>query len=60
MRTLSRTTGASHALVHSVEGIEIARGCESTIWERSVEHDRNSDGYFVLARERVLLDGEAR
>jgi hypothetical protein len=33
-------------------------GYESTIWERSVERDRRSDGRRALARERAyLVDG---
>jgi hypothetical protein len=33
-----------------------SRGYESTIWERSVEHSRNSFGQRVLARQRAFLD----
>lgn len=34
---------------------QVAKGYESTIWERSVEHSRRADGRRVLARERAYL-----
>jgi hypothetical protein len=35
---------------------QIPRGYESTIWERSVEHERASSGHRRFARQRAFLD----
>jgi hypothetical protein len=34
---------------------QVPKGCESTNWERSIEHHRRADGLRVLARERAYL-----
>jgi hypothetical protein len=34
---------------------QVPKGHESTIWERSIERPRTSDGHRVLARERAYL-----
>jgi hypothetical protein len=39
---------------------QIARGYESTIWERSVEYSRATYGRRALARQRAFLDCDRR
>jgi hypothetical protein len=39
---------------------QVSTGYESTIWERSVEHHRRTDGIRVLARERAFLTDVGR